>query len=148
MPLDFRALHALKGSSLTLDVYAWLACRLYRIEGKGITVRWSLLREQFAQEYTGKDADKNFKRSFLPQLRSSEGPGNDPSASRSQPFRSPDPGREAGWEVFPKPCGKLCVAGKFSTLNRPPWFVKLPPLYLPPRRRVDPLRVGKGWRAG
>ena len=69
VPLDFRALQALKGSSLALDVYAWLAYRLYRIEGKGVTVRWSLLREQFAQEYTGHDADRNFKRAFLPQLR-------------------------------------------------------------------------------
>ena len=69
VPLDMRALHALKGSSLALDVYAWLAYRLYRIEGKGVTVHWSALREQFAQEYTGKDADKNFRRSFLPQLR-------------------------------------------------------------------------------
>ena len=69
VPLDMRALHVLKGSSLALDVYAWLAYRLYRIEGKGVTVHWSSLREQFAQEYTGKDADKNFRRSFLPQLR-------------------------------------------------------------------------------
>ena len=69
VPLDLRALHVLKGSSLALDVYAWLAYRLHRIEGKGVTVRWSSLREQFAQEYTGKDADRNFKRSFLPQLR-------------------------------------------------------------------------------
>ena len=69
VPLDLRALQVLKGSSLALDVYAWLAYRLYRIEGKGVTVHWSSLREQFAQEYTGKDADRNFKRSFLPQLR-------------------------------------------------------------------------------
>ena len=69
VPLDLRALHVLKGSSLALDVYAWLAYRLHRIEGKGVTVRWSSLREQFAQEYTGKDADRNFKKSFLPQLR-------------------------------------------------------------------------------
>ena len=69
VPLDLRALQVLKGSSLALDVYAWLAYRLHRIEGKGVTVHWSSLRGQFAQEYTGKDADRNFKRSFLPQLR-------------------------------------------------------------------------------
>ena len=38
VPLDLRALQVLKGSSLALDVYAWLAYRLYRIEGKGATV--------------------------------------------------------------------------------------------------------------
>lgn len=68
VPLDHRALHALKGSALALDVYAWLAHRLHRIEGRAVTLHWASLREQFAQEYTGKDADKNFKNAFLPQL--------------------------------------------------------------------------------
>ena len=36
---------------------------------KGIIVHWHSLREQFAQEYTGKDADKDFKKKFLPALR-------------------------------------------------------------------------------
>lgn len=69
VPLDKRALHALKGSALALDVYTWLAHRLHRIEGGGIVLHWKSLREQFAQEYTGKEADKNFKAAFLPQLQ-------------------------------------------------------------------------------
>jgi len=69
VPLDKRALHALKGSALALDVYAWLAHRLHRIEGRGVTLHWKSLREQFAQEYTGKDADKNFKDAFVTQLK-------------------------------------------------------------------------------
>jgi hypothetical protein len=69
VPLDKRALHALKGSALALDVYAWLAHRLHRIEGRGVILHWKSLREQFAQEYTGKDADKNFKDAFVPQLK-------------------------------------------------------------------------------
>ena len=52
VPLDNRALHALKSSALALDVYTWLAHRLHRIEGKGVTLRWKALREQFAQEYS------------------------------------------------------------------------------------------------
>jgi hypothetical protein len=32
-------------------------------------LRWKALREQFAQEYTGMDADKDFKKKFLPALR-------------------------------------------------------------------------------
>lgn len=68
VPLDNRALAALKGSALALDVYAWLAHRLHRIEGRGITLHWKSLREQFAQEYSGKDADKDFKKKFLPAL--------------------------------------------------------------------------------
>lgn len=69
VPLDNRALLALKGSALALDVYAWLAHRLHRIEGKGVVLHWKSLREQFAQEYKGKDPDKNFKKEFLPALR-------------------------------------------------------------------------------
>lgn len=69
VPLDLRALHALKGSALALDVYAWLAHRLHRIEGRGVTLYWASLREQFAQEYSGPEADKNFKSAFLPQLK-------------------------------------------------------------------------------
>jgi hypothetical protein len=69
VPLDHRALMALKGSSLALDVYTWLSHRLYRIEGKGVPLHWKSLREQFAQEYTGKDADKDFKKKFVPALK-------------------------------------------------------------------------------
>src|SRR5699024_8038953 len=67
--LDNRALHALKGSALALDVYCWLAHRLHRIEGRGVTLHWKSLREQFAQEYKGKDPDKDFKKKFLPALQ-------------------------------------------------------------------------------
>jgi hypothetical protein len=69
VPLDLRALHALKGSALALDTYTWFAHRLHRIEGRGITIHWSSLREQFAQEYTGPEADKNFKDAFMPQFK-------------------------------------------------------------------------------
>ena len=69
VPLDNRALHALKGSALALDVYAWLAHRLHRIEGRPVILHWKSLREQFAQEYQGKDPDKDFKDAFLPHLK-------------------------------------------------------------------------------
>lgn len=69
VPLDNRALHALKGSSLSLDIYTWLAHRLHRIEGRPVVLHWKSLREQFGQEYKGKNADKDFKVSFLSSLR-------------------------------------------------------------------------------
>lgn len=69
VPLDNRALLALKGSALALDVYTWLAHRLHRIDGRPVILHWKSLREQFAQEYQGKDADKDFKKRFLPALR-------------------------------------------------------------------------------
>ena len=46
-----------------------LAHWLHRIEGRGVTLHWKSLREQFAQEYKGKDPDKDFKKEFLPVLR-------------------------------------------------------------------------------
>ena len=70
VPLDNRALHALKGSSLALDIYTWLAHRLHRIAGRPITLHWASIREQFAQEYKGKNADKDFKVAFMSALQS------------------------------------------------------------------------------
>lgn len=69
VPLDNRALYALKGSALSLDVYAWLAHRLHRISGRAVILRWKSLREQFAQEYRGKNPDKDFKKEFLAALK-------------------------------------------------------------------------------
>lgn len=68
VPLDIRALSALKGSALAMDAYTWLADRLHRIEGRPVTLYWANLRDQFGQEYQGKDADKDFKKKFLPAL--------------------------------------------------------------------------------
>lgn len=69
VPLDLRAFMALKSSALALDVYTWLAQRLHRIQGRPVVLHWANLRDQFAQEYQGKDADKDFKKKFLPALR-------------------------------------------------------------------------------
>ena len=68
VPLDNRALHALKGSALALDIYTWLAHRLYRMNGE-TRLYWLSLRGQFGQEYIGKNADKDFKTAFLLALR-------------------------------------------------------------------------------
>ena len=69
VPLDVRALHALRGSALALDIYTWLAHRLHRIEGRPHILHWKSLRDQFAQEYSGIEAVKNFKNEFLPALQ-------------------------------------------------------------------------------
>jgi hypothetical protein len=69
VPLDGRAIHALRGSALALDVYAWLAHRLHRIQGRGVILHWKALRLQFAQEYKGKEHDKDFKKAFLQVLK-------------------------------------------------------------------------------
>ncbi len=67
VPLDYRALSALKHSALALDVYTWLAHRLCRIrQPGGVMLSWENLREQFGQEYKN---SKDFKREFRDVLR-------------------------------------------------------------------------------
>jgi len=67
VPLDYRALAALKHSSLALDVYTWLAHRLCRVNIiAGIKLSWENLREQFGQEY---GHSKDFKKEFRHTLR-------------------------------------------------------------------------------
>jgi len=67
VPLDHRALGALKHSALALDVYSWLAHRLCRVsKGGGVKISWANLREQFGQEYAD---PKNFKKEFRQAMR-------------------------------------------------------------------------------
>lgn len=67
VPLDYRALAALKHSALALDIYTWLAHRLCRItQPGGVMLSWHNLREQFGQEYSN---PKDFKREFKDVLR-------------------------------------------------------------------------------
>jgi hypothetical protein len=69
VPLDIRAFMALKGSALAMDIYAMFADRLHRIVGRPVVLHWANAREQFGQEYKGKDQDKDFKREFLRALK-------------------------------------------------------------------------------
>lgn len=67
VPLDPRALAALRHSAMALDVYAWLAHRLRRVAGAGGTkLSWRNLYEQFGQEYR---SAKDFKKQFRQALR-------------------------------------------------------------------------------
>lgn len=63
MPLDPRALGALKSSALALDIYTMLANRLCRVrDNRGTKLSWANLKEQFGHEYkTSKDFKKAFK---------------------------------------------------------------------------------------
>jgi hypothetical protein len=67
VPLDYRALSALKHSSLALDIYTWLAHRLCRVKpANGTRLSWENLREQFGQEYR---CSRDFKKQFRHALR-------------------------------------------------------------------------------
>ena len=65
VPLRMEAIQALKASSRGLDIYCWLAHRLYRLN-KPATVRWTSLRFQFGSRDQNM---KSFKRNFKIALR-------------------------------------------------------------------------------
>jgi len=67
VPLRKEAVSALKHSARALDVYVWLAHRLWRInDSKPITIRWTTLRFQFG---TREQGIKSFKRAFKTALK-------------------------------------------------------------------------------
>jgi Plasmid encoded RepA protein len=66
VPLDPRAVAALAHSALGLDIYAWLAQRLWRIpDGRPDKVTWVNLHQQFGENYK---EIRMFRRNFLKTL--------------------------------------------------------------------------------
>jgi hypothetical protein len=64
IPLDMRAVTALRQSPLELDIYQWLAYRMYSLKGRA-TPTWQQLYDQFGASY--KEV-RFFKRDFLKAL--------------------------------------------------------------------------------
>jgi len=69
VPVDMRALKALKRSPLALDIYCWLTYRLSYLNARA-EIPWPLLQLQFGSDYpdTGQGR-RDFKKKFLLQLR-------------------------------------------------------------------------------
>lgn len=68
IPLDAAALAALRAttrSPMALDIYAWLADRLWRVDGSTPPLRWGDLALQFGGDY---GEVRMFKRQFLKDL--------------------------------------------------------------------------------
>lgn len=64
VPLDPRAIAALRHSALRLDLYTWLAHRLWRV-ATPVKVPWRALHQQFGEEY----ADlRDFRRKLVAAL--------------------------------------------------------------------------------
>lgn len=67
VPLHEQALMALSSSAMGLDVYAWLAQRLHRVDpGKPVQVPWKALQGQFGWHY---DRGRDFRRVFRQTVR-------------------------------------------------------------------------------
>lgn len=70
LPIDSRAVTALKRSALAMDIYFMLAERLHRAKQKPSILYWKNLRDQFAHEYADNDNGKrSFRRNFIAALR-------------------------------------------------------------------------------
>jgi hypothetical protein len=67
VPLNEADLAALAHSALALDLYAWLAQRLHRINpNRPAFIQWPALKQQFGPDYSRMD---HFKAEFRKQLR-------------------------------------------------------------------------------
>ena len=66
VPLDERAVASLSHSAMALDIYAWLAQRLHRVNPvKPAFIPWTAIKDQFGWHYGRMD---NFKRVFRQTL--------------------------------------------------------------------------------
>lgn len=65
VPIDMRALRALKQSSMALDIYLWLTHRLFNLK-EPIPVSWEGLQMQFGAGYPETQQGlRNFRKGFL-----------------------------------------------------------------------------------
>lgn len=65
VPIDLRALNALKRSPLSLDVYCWLTYRMSYLKKQTI-IPWEVLQAQFGADYA---RTRDFKRKFINHLK-------------------------------------------------------------------------------
>jgi hypothetical protein len=65
VPVDMRALRALKRSPMALDVYTWLTYRMSYLKGE-TEIPWAALAAQFGADYR---RARDFKAAFLTELR-------------------------------------------------------------------------------
>jgi hypothetical protein len=69
VPIDMRAMKALKTSSMALDLYCWLTYRLSYLKSQ-TEIPWQLLQGQFGADYANtKQGRYEFKRKLFNQLK-------------------------------------------------------------------------------
>jgi len=70
VPVDKRALSALSGNALALDIYAFLAHRLHHIPpSKPLLISWKAIKDQFGQSYGRMDKFKAVFRHTLKMVK-------------------------------------------------------------------------------
>jgi hypothetical protein len=69
VPIDIRALKALKRSPLALDIYTWLTYRMSYLNRR-TEIPWAALQAQFGSGYkSDSQGIRDFKKNFLKQMR-------------------------------------------------------------------------------
>lgn len=69
VPIDLRALNALKKSPMALDIYMWLTYRMFYLR-KPTPLRWTSLQAQFGADYADNKAGRQgFRRGFTHALK-------------------------------------------------------------------------------
>ena len=69
VPVDMRALKALRKSPLAIDIYCWLTYRMSYLK-KPTSIPWEGLQAQFGADYgLNSQGKRNFKKAFLKQLK-------------------------------------------------------------------------------
>lgn len=69
VPIDMRALKALKRSPMALDIYCWITYRMFYL-AKPIEIPWPALQLQFGADYsTNPQGTRDFKRAYLRELK-------------------------------------------------------------------------------
>lgn len=68
VPLPFEAMAALRDSAMSLDLLSFFARRLHSLE-RPVRVPFVLFKEQFGQEYIGKNQKDDFRKEFLKAVK-------------------------------------------------------------------------------
>ena len=70
VPIDMRAIRALKQSSMELDIYFWLTHRLSYLKQPTRPIPWEVLKLQFGADYQDNEQGlRDFKKSFIKHMR-------------------------------------------------------------------------------
>lgn len=70
VPIDMRALKALKNSSLAIDIYCWLTYRMFTLRKPNTLITWKSLFLQFGTSYANDRKGRYaFKKNFISQLK-------------------------------------------------------------------------------
>jgi hypothetical protein len=153
VPIDLRALKALKRSPLALDIYCWLTHRMFYLQ-KQVEIPWLLLQLQFGADYAN-DAHgiRNFKFNFLkhlknvcciyPQAKVGEGErGLVLKPSLSHVATLPEPLNPGEWQRY---SAALQRAEETAAATLPPPIIDKPPLLLQTETFEKAKRAAPGW---